>query len=68
LSGFLVLSQSCGFKGTRRGTPFPAQIATTNAIQAVVYQGMQRVEVVIKGPGLGREASLRAIHKSGILL
>ncbi|KAL8239086.1 hypothetical protein R6Q59_015653 [Mikania micrantha] len=46
--------------GTRRGTPFAAQTATANAIRAVVDQGMQRAEVMIKGPGLG-DAALRAI-------
>ncbi|CAL5179130.1 unnamed protein product [Lathyrus oleraceus] len=59
---------SCGFKGTRRGTPFAAQTAAGNAIQTVVEQGMQRAEVRIKGPGLGRDAALRAIYRSGILL
>nr|UEN68085.1 ribosomal protein S11 [Kosteletzkya pentacarpos] len=59
---------TCGFKGTRRGTPFAAQTAAGNAIRAVVEQGMQRAEVMIKGPGLGRDAALRAIRRSGILL
>ncbi|KAL8251738.1 hypothetical protein R6Q59_035431 [Mikania micrantha] len=58
---------TCGFRGTRRGTPFAAQTAAANAIRAVVDQGMQRAEVMIKGPGLGRDASLRAIRRSGIL-
>ncbi|TYI31349.1 hypothetical protein ES332_A05G445600v1 [Gossypium tomentosum] len=49
---------TCGFKGTRRGTPFAAQTAAENAIRAVVDRGMQRAKVMIKGPGLG----------SGILL
>nr|QLD94951.1 ribosomal protein S11 [Solanum melongena] len=57
-----------GFKGTRRGTPFAAQTAAANAIRTVVDQGMQRAEVMIKGPGLGRDAALRAIRRSGILL
>ncbi|KAK8663016.1 hypothetical protein V6N13_024897 [Hibiscus sabdariffa] len=56
---------TCGFKGTRRGTPFAAQTAAGNAIRAVVDQGMQRAEVMIKGPGLGRDAALRAIRRSG---
>ncbi|PHT34487.1 50S ribosomal protein L22, chloroplastic [Capsicum baccatum] len=43
-----------GFKGTRRGTPFAAQTGATNAIRTVVDQGMQRAEVMIKGPGLER--------------
>nr|YP_009522751.1 ribosomal protein S11 [Vicia sepium]AXQ37184.1 ribosomal protein S11 [Vicia sepium] len=59
---------SCGFKGTRRGTPFAALIAAGNAIQTVVDQGMQRADVMIKGPGLGREAALRGIYRSGIRL
>nr|YP_010388943.1 ribosomal protein S11 [Limnophila sessiliflora]UPQ44177.1 ribosomal protein S11 [Limnophila sessiliflora] len=59
---------TCGFKGTRRGTPFAAQTAAANAIRTVMDQGMQRAEVMIKGPGLGRDAALRAIRRSGILL
>nr|YP_009502419.1 ribosomal protein S11 [Pimelea aquilonia]AWV82804.1 ribosomal protein S11 [Pimelea aquilonia] len=59
---------TCGFRGTRRGTPFAAQIAAGNAIRAVLDQGMQRAEVMIKGPGLGRDAALRAIRRSGIVL
>nr|YP_010165574.1 ribosomal protein S11 [Dracocephalum tanguticum]YP_010187162.1 ribosomal protein S11 [Dracocephalum taliense]QRN74145.1 ribosomal protein S11 [Dracocephalum tanguticum]QVL24829.1 ribosomal protein S11 [Dracocephalum taliense] len=59
---------TCGFKGTRRGTPFATQTAAANAISTVVDQGMQRAEVVIKGPGLGRDAALQAIRRSGILL
>ncbi|THG22308.1 hypothetical protein TEA_002858 [Camellia sinensis var. sinensis] len=56
---------TCGFRGTRRGTPFAAQTAAGNAIRTVVDQGMQRAEVMIKGPGLGRDAALRAIRRSG---
>nr|CUR04107.1 rps11 [Acacia lineolata subsp. lineolata] len=59
---------TCGFKGPRRGTPFAAQTAAVNAIRTVADQGMQRAEVMIKGPGLGRDAALRAIRRSGILL
>jgi len=48
---------------------FISQFQTTaNAIRTVVDQGMQRAEVIIKGPGLGRDAALRAIRRSGILL
>ncbi|XP_068664491.1 DNA-directed RNA polymerase subunit alpha-like, partial [Aristolochia californica] len=57
---------TCGFKGTRRGTPFAAQTAAGNAIRTVVDQGMQRAEVMIKGPGLGRDAALRAIRRSEV--
>nr|YP_010828994.1 ribosomal protein S11 [Silene olgiana]WFF47109.1 ribosomal protein S11 [Silene olgiana] len=59
---------TCGFKGRKRGTPFAAQTAAVNAIHTLVGQGMQRTEVMIKGPGLGRDAALRAIRRSGILL
>nr|AIJ28355.1 ribosomal protein S11 [Trifolium semipilosum] len=59
---------SCGFKGTRRSTPFAAQTAAGNAIRTVVDQGMRRAEVIIKGPGKGRDAALRAICRSGIRL
>nr|YP_010273726.1 ribosomal protein S11 [Dinetus racemosus]UKO32134.1 ribosomal protein S11 [Dinetus racemosus] len=55
-----------GFKGPRRGTPFAAQTAAAKAIRTVVDQGMYRAEVLIKGPGLGRDAALRAIYRSGI--
>uniref|UniRef100_A0AAT9ZWC3 Small ribosomal subunit protein uS11c n=2 Tax=Phanera TaxID=509012 RepID=A0AAT9ZWC3_9FABA len=58
---------TCGFKGPRKGTPFAAQTAAGDAIRPVADQGMQRAEVVIKGPGLGRDAALRAIRRSGIL-
>nr|YP_010894601.1 ribosomal protein S11 [Dicranostigma lactucoides]YP_010894637.1 ribosomal protein S11 [Dicranostigma lactucoides]WJW71471.1 ribosomal protein S11 [Dicranostigma lactucoides]WJW71508.1 ribosomal protein S11 [Dicranostigma lactucoides] len=59
---------TCGFRGRRKGTPFAAQTAAGNAIRTVVDQGMQRAEVMIKGPGLGRDAALRAIRRSGIRL
>nr|YP_009516530.1 ribosomal protein S11 [Malania oleifera]AYE40928.1 ribosomal protein S11 [Malania oleifera]QEI59672.1 ribosomal protein S11 [Malania oleifera] len=59
---------TCGFRGTRRGTPFAAQTAAENAICTVIDQGMQQAEVVIKGPGLGRDAALRTIRRSSILL
>nr|YP_009435522.1 ribosomal protein S11 [Lobelia sonderiana]ATG25523.1 ribosomal protein S11 [Lobelia sonderiana] len=64
--GRVVSSSSagnCGFRGTRKGTPFAAETAAVNAIRTVV---MQRAEVLIKGAGLGRDAALRAIRKSGI--
>ncbi|XP_040955992.1 30S ribosomal protein S11, chloroplastic-like [Gossypium hirsutum] len=53
---------TCGFKGTRRGNPFAAQTTTEDSIQVVIDQGMQRAEVMIKGPILGRDATLRAIR------
>ncbi|KAK8969538.1 hypothetical protein KSP40_PGU001090 [Platanthera guangdongensis] len=50
-----------GFRGTRKGTPYAAQATASNAIRTVSDQGMQRAEVMIKGPGLGRDAALRGI-------
>nr|YP_009169910.1 ribosomal protein S11 [Viscum album]YP_009407217.1 ribosomal protein S11 [Viscum coloratum]YP_009862087.1 ribosomal protein S11 [Viscum ovalifolium]ALD84721.1 ribosomal protein S11 [Viscum album]ASA46136.1 ribosomal protein S11 [Viscum coloratum]QKV09912.1 ribosomal protein S11 [Viscum ovalifolium] len=70
IRGQVVSWSSAGtcFKGARKGTPFAAQTATEKAIRTVVDQGMQRAEVMIKGPGLGRDASLRSIRRSGVLL
>ncbi|PXX90091.1 30S ribosomal protein S11 [Halomonas heilongjiangensis] len=59
---------TCGFRGPRRGTAFAAQTAARDAIRTVVDQGMRRAKVMIKGPGLGRDAALRAIRRSGIRL
>nr|YP_009861323.1 ribosomal protein S11 [Stylochaeton bogneri]QIU83014.1 ribosomal protein S11 [Stylochaeton bogneri] len=56
------------FKSAKKGTPFAAQAVAADAIRTVVDQGMQRAEVMIKGPGAGRDAALRAICRSGILL
>nr|YP_010760347.1 ribosomal protein S11 [Cuscuta pacifica]WEY30311.1 ribosomal protein S11 [Cuscuta pacifica] len=59
---------SAGFKGTTRRTPFAAQTAATNAIRTAINLGMREADVLIKGPGLGRDAALRAIRRSGIRL
>nr|WEV86920.1 ribosomal protein S11 [Lundia spruceana] len=57
---------TCGFRSTRKGTPFAAKTATEDAIGPVIKQGMQRAGVVIKGPGRGRNAALKAIRRSGL--
>jgi ribosomal protein S11 len=49
---------ACGFKGTRRGTPFAAQTATENVIRTLMDWGMERVEVMISGPGRMRDTTL----------
>nr|YP_009663790.1 ribosomal protein S11 [Cuscuta boldinghii]QCW07725.1 ribosomal protein S11 [Cuscuta boldinghii] len=59
---------SAGFKGTTKKTPFAAQTAAKNAIRTAVNQGMHKADVLIKGPGLGRDAALRAIRLSSIKL
>ncbi|VWL85302.1 30S ribosomal protein S11 [Oceanivirga miroungae] len=51
-----------GFKGTKKGTPFAAQIAAEQAAQVAIENGMKKVEIKIKGPGSGREASIRSIQ------
>nr|YP_009436058.1 ribosomal protein S11 [Colensoa physaloides]ATG26235.1 ribosomal protein S11 [Colensoa physaloides] len=69
VQGRVVSSSSagnCGFRGSRKGTPFAAQTVAVKAMDTVVDQGMQRAKVLIKGPGLGRDAALRAIQESGI--
>ena len=55
-----------GFKGTKKGTPFAAQIAAEQAAQVAIENGMKQIEIKIKGPGLGREASIRSIQATGL--
>ncbi len=55
-----------GFKGSRKGTPFAAQIAAQEACKKAQEYGLRSVAAYIKGPGGGREAALRAIHACGI--
>ena len=59
-------SGSTGFKGSRKSTPFAAQVAGETAAQKAKEMGMRSVSVLVKGPGSGRESALRAIHSSGI--
>ncbi len=55
-----------GFKGSRKATPYAAQVATTHAVTVAKECGLQNVTVEILGPGVGREASLRAIQAAGL--
>lgn len=55
-----------GFKGSRKSTPFAAQMAAEQAAKAAMEQGMRQVEVFVKGPGSGREAAIRALQATGI--
>ena len=55
-----------GFKGSRKSTPFAAQVASEVAGRAAVEQGIKNLEVEIKGPGPGRESSVRALSALGI--
>ena len=55
-----------GFKGSRKGTPFAAQTAAQNAARAARDHGVRTVDVRVKGPGSGRESSIRAMQAAGI--
>jgi len=55
-----------GFKGTKKGTPFAAQVAASNVARRAVEAGMRRVDIFVKGPGSGRETAIRAIQGSGL--
>ena len=59
-------SGGAGFKGSRKSTPFAAQVASETAGRAAQEQGIKNVEVQIKGPGPGRESSVRALNALGI--
>jgi small subunit ribosomal protein S11 len=55
-----------GFKGSRKGTPFAAQVAAQNAGNSVRDVGMRSVDVMVKGPGAGRVSAVRALQASGL--
>ncbi|HHY75796.1 MAG TPA: 30S ribosomal protein S11 [Firmicutes bacterium] len=55
-----------GFKGSRKSTPFAAQMAAESAAKAALDAGMREVEVLVKGPGAGREAAIRALQAAGL--
>lgn len=57
---------SSGFKGSRKSTPFAASLATKRALQTAMDQGLREADILIKGPGPGRESALRAVQGLGI--
>lgn len=57
---------SSGFKGAKKGTPFAAQTAAENAARRAIDQGMRQVEVMVSGPGSGRETAIRALQGAGL--
>ena len=57
---------SSGFKGAKKGTPFAAQTAAEGAARRAVEQGMRQVEVMVSGPGAGRETAIRALQGAGL--
>ena len=54
-----------GFKGSRKSTPFAAQLAAEDAVKKALEYGMKTVEVYVKGPGAGRESALRSLQSAG---
>jgi small subunit ribosomal protein S11 len=66
--GNVIASSSAGrhgFKGSRKSTPFAAQLATQGALKQAMENGLKTAEVRVKGPGVGREAALRALQVEG---
>jgi small subunit ribosomal protein S11 len=55
-----------GFRGSRKSTPFAAQMAAETAAKAAMEHGLRQVEVFVKGPGSGREAAIRALQAAGL--
>ncbi|OZU87270.1 30S ribosomal protein S11 [Virgibacillus indicus] len=59
-------SGALGFKGSRKSTPFAAQMAAETAAKSAVEAGMKTLEVTVKGPGAGREAAIRSLQAAGL--
>ncbi|MSN27127.1 MAG: 30S ribosomal protein S11 [Geobacter sp.] len=57
-----------GFKGSRKSTPFAAQIAAEDCVKKAQEHGLRSVEVYVKGPGSGRESALRALQAAGLVI
>lgn len=57
-----------GFKGSRKGTPYAAQLAAGDAARKAIEHGMRQIEVFVKGTGSGREAAIRSLQNSGLII
>jgi small subunit ribosomal protein S11 len=57
---------TAGFKGSRKSTPYAAQVAADNAARRAIDHGLRQVEVLVRGPGSGREAAIRSLQGAGI--
>ncbi|GIK22362.1 MAG: 30S ribosomal protein S11 [Ignavibacteriota bacterium] len=57
-----------GFKGSRKNTPFAAQVSAEAAAKEAYDLGMRKIDVFVKGPGSGREAAIRALHTAGLTI
>jgi small subunit ribosomal protein S11 len=55
-----------GFKGTRKSTPFAAQIAAQQVVKGAQEQGVQEIDVIVRGPGPGRESAIRSLQAAGL--
>jgi len=67
-----VISWSCagkiGFRGSKKNTPYAAQLAAEDCAKTAFDAGLRRVKVYVKGPGAGRESAIRTIHNTGIIV
>ncbi len=61
-------SGTAGFKGSRKGTPYAAQMAARDAARKAMTHGLRQVEVLVNGPGSGREAAIRSLQGSGLYI
>ena len=61
-------SGTAGFKGSRKGTPYAAQLAARDAARKGMEHGLRQVEVFVRGPGSGREAAIRSLQASGLAI
>ncbi len=61
-------SGSAGFKGSRKGTPYAAQLAARDAAKKAMEHGLRQVEVHVKGPGSGRESAIRSLQTAGLYI
>ncbi len=71
LNGAAIVSSSAGavgFKGTKKGTPFAAQLAAEAVGRKAIESGVREVDVFVKGPGSGRETAIRALQASGLTI
>ena len=61
-------SGTAGFKGSRKGTPYAAQLAARDVARRAMEHGLRQVEVYVKGPGSGREAAIRSLQSAGLYI
>ena len=61
-------SGTVGFKGSRKGTPYAAQLAARDAARRAMEHGLRQIDIYVKGPGSGREAAIRSLQSSGLYI